>query len=121
MSKLVDLFGDDDRVDPRQLRDDLADDIESTAGWREGIAAEYPGDTRNQDAVKILRALAVKVRELPSDNDGLQALLRLLLGPKVATVCEALHEKMREQGFSDAADDAESFVSSVVREIESDT
>lgn len=59
------------------LREGIAQEAESSAGWRRAVAEDYPDDDRNIRCADTLDGLAGYVRGLPDDDPQLAGLLDL--------------------------------------------
>jgi len=56
------------------VRQALAEHLESQAHWRDEKAREYPDDPRNEQAASAMRALATYILQLPLEDPRLQYL-----------------------------------------------
>jgi hypothetical protein len=93
----------------------LADQIESTAEWRERKAVEYPDDERNREAAEILRALAASVRALPDDDPVVVAYEGLGENEdEIFSLVEMENEMLKRIGFHDWTDDGREFIATLV-------
>ena len=96
-------------MDTADVRYFLRDQAENTAEWREGKAVEFPDDTRNREAVTLLKQIAATMDAVPdvlllpcarvfSDDDS---------GLKLK---ETESEMFREVGFRRFSENATEFV-----------
>jgi hypothetical protein len=53
--------------------EELAERVESSADWRAGKAKQYPNDKRNVHSSEALNKLAEGLRDIPYDDEGVDA------------------------------------------------
>jgi hypothetical protein len=104
--------------DDEQTKEDVALAISSTADWRRQKAIDFPNDTRNAKAAKLLDALALSVAQVPD------AVIRdyTILGVAPDTfeyLSEAQSEALRQVGFWHFPDTAEELLLGIIEEVAS--
>ncbi len=90
-----------------ECKDMLVMKVEGQAEWRDNKQDEHPEDLRNGNSAKSLRALAVNLQRVPSDDPRFSKLVRLYVAgididPNLAVNAEGA--VLEHYGFAAAPD-----------------
>lgn len=100
-------------------RENIAEEVERTAEWRDDVGRRFPEDARNADAATALRALAAEIRALPLDDEALSAFAKrysALHDDDLHDVGVQMNEFLRAIGFAHEPKNAREFLTRLVAE-----